>query len=153
MQAASAQQIYKSVDKNGKVTYSSEPVKNAVAVKTVAHPAPLNPREVEHAQKRLQEFEAREAEREKEQRDQEREALRQRQIQADLELKREIANQKPANVILVNQYPFVRSSRYRPMGNLRNTPMPHTPAPQPMPQPTTEPKELRHSADSSFYRR
>ena len=88
-----AQQIYKSIDKDGNVSYSSEPITNAVKVETVAPPPEPSPEEVERAQRRYLELEARDAERENERREQEHEALRRQQIKADTDLRRQLANQ------------------------------------------------------------
>lgn len=100
--------IYKSIGKNGHVTYSSTPMESAVRVELVGHPRAPDPREIERARERLEEFQIREAQLESTRREQQQEALRQRQIQEDLALKRKIANQKPVNVVVINQAPGYR---------------------------------------------
>ncbi|MGH8550131.1 MAG: DUF4124 domain-containing protein [Methylococcales bacterium] len=131
-----AQQIYKSVDQNGNVSYSSEPAKAAVQVETIASPPTPSPEEVERAQQRYLELEARDARREEERREQELEILLQRQIRADLELKRQIAiaNRKPANVTVINQnpyyqYPYFGGGVNQPVWHNRTEPK-HLPGPQ-----------------------
>lgn len=116
--AVSAQQIYKSVDHNGHVSYSSFPGKGAMKVETVAPPPPPDPLEVERAQQRLREWEASNAEREIAQREQERENLRQKQIREDLQLKRRIAKQKPTNIAGIDQnpYSYYWGAPYQPAG-------------------------------------
>ncbi|MGH8547480.1 MAG: DUF4124 domain-containing protein [Methylococcales bacterium] len=143
LSAASAQPIYKSIDKNGNVTYSSAPIKSALKVISVAHPPAPDPREAGRARIRLREFQIREANLEKIQREQEREAIRQRQIEEYLALKRRIANRGPANVTVINRNP---STRGLPFWNFRTTFAPIVPAPRHWPMATPMPD--RHSGGS-----
>jgi Domain of unknown function (DUF4124) len=122
MQGVPAQQIYKSVDKDGNVSYSSEPAKGAVEVKTVAPPPRPSPEEVERAQQRYLDLEARDAQREFERREQEQEELLRRQIREDMELKRQIANQKSGDVIVINQNPYYWGRPYQPRFHKRGKP-------------------------------
>lgn len=132
-----AQQIYKSIDKNGNVSYSSEPVTNAVEVETVTPPPKPSLEEVEHAQRRYRELEARDSEREKERREQDRDALQRQQIRADRELMRQLTNQKPANVIVINQNPYYWGRGYRPRWR-----KPIKPEPRPIPEQPVQRKFL-----------
>ncbi|MGR9105826.1 MAG: DUF4124 domain-containing protein [Gammaproteobacteria bacterium] len=148
---ATAQQIYKSIDRDGRISYSSEPEKGAVRVeKVVPLPAP-SPEEIESARQRYRELEARDAEREKLRREQELETLRREQILADLELKREIARQSSRDRVVSNPspYPYAPYSYYwgRPYypsrpghrPNPRPVPVPQEPVPSKFPVPGRSP--------------
>ncbi|MCI0654112.1 MAG: DUF4124 domain-containing protein [Methylococcaceae bacterium] len=143
IQGVEAQQIYKSVDKNGKVIYSSQPASGAVKVETVAPPAAPSQQEVERAQQRYLELEARDAEREEGRREQERENLRQRQIEEDLALKRKIANRKPPKVIVVPN-PYYQDPYYGGGYWGGPYPPPHRPI-EPKPLPAPEPPHSNQS--------
>ncbi len=105
-QEAPAQPIYKSIDRNGNISYSSEAATDAVRVEPVELPPPPGEDEIERAQERYLELEARDAERELERERQEQENLRLWQIQTDLELKRQLADQQPASPVIFDQYPY-----------------------------------------------
>jgi hypothetical protein len=127
-----AQQIYKSVDRNGRVSYSNEPAQGAATVESIAPPPAPSPEEIERAQQRYLELEARDAQREEERREQELEDQRQRQIREDLELKRRIANRKPSNVTVINQSPYYQGTDFWVGGN---PPWEHPGKPHHMPGP------------------
>jgi Domain of unknown function (DUF4124) len=122
IEGAAAQQIFKSVDQHGNVSYSSEPASGAVEVKIITPPPGPSPEEVERARQRYFELEARDAQREFERRQEEIAELRRQQIQADLELRRQIAEQKPGNVILINENPYYWSRPYPPRWTKRIKP-------------------------------
>ena len=129
VQSVSAQQIYKSVDKQGNVSYSSEPAKGAVKVETVAPPPAPSRQDVEQAQERYRELEARDAEREASRREQEKEYQRQQQIRADLDLKRQIADQnkrRSPSVIVINRNPWYWGRPYPPLWRDHHRPGSHS---------------------------
>lgn len=119
-QGVGAEPIYKSIDKHGNVTYSSKPLKGATEVESVTLPPPPSPEEVERAKQRYLDLEARDAEREVQRQEEEREKLLQRQIQTDLELKRELASRKPPKVYIINQNPYYWGRPFHPAWGKRS---------------------------------
>jgi Domain of unknown function (DUF4124) len=131
-QEAAAQQIYKSVDRDGNISYSSEPASDAVSVETVELPPPPGEDEIEQAQQRYLELEARDLDRELERQRQEEENLLRLQIQADLELRRQLADQQPASPVIIEQYPYYEywGPPYAPPWHRPSGPR-HPPSPAP----------------------
>ncbi len=104
--------IYKSVDKSGNVSYSPFPDENAVKVERV-DPAP-EPREedIEYAKQLYRELDARDQQREYERRLWAKRQQKLEQKEADLALRRKVANQRTTNIIVVKQNSYYPRRHY-----------------------------------------